>query len=535
MPRASLDNVVESILGDDRGGRFLDMRLNLTREATGEVLLKAGGRWDRAEKRFTGRAKERRVLGLHEGQVDAARWFVSWMAARKAGRHVLENGQPVFAWALVGGRRGGKSVLALRAQLAYLDDIPRSIGWFVVPAFPDMAEAVREVEDQIPREWYRYRENEWKLENGSKLFIRSSHDPDDLKRGRVDVAVLNEAQKHDRKAYGILRPAVADKGGLVILTANPPDSARGEWLSELVEKSRAGKVGVKVFDLDPRRNPHVDYAALEGLKNELDERTYRREILGEFLPREDVVFYAYSDSEIDGNVRPEGTDAHGRPLRNVTEDFLARSFSVRAAQLHGMDFQKTPGQAASTMRFYEDPDEPNGPPLIWYVDSVFVERGSEDHLLDALEGVRHGYTGDDPVVIDASGEYQDSERTKGKASADVLRRRGWRHIFLPDPKARRNPHVSERIAVMNGLWCSSTGKRRAFVVPECGELRRAFRLWEYRNGKPSDNRTLPFAHYCDASSYPPFRLFPRRIDPPRASRAVTLIARPKRGGWESLP
>ena len=197
MPRASLEHTVEGLLGEDRGGRYLDLRLDLVREQGAEILHVAGGRWDRAAKAFDGDARTRRVLTLHEGQVAAARWLAGWIVAHRTRRHVLTPaGKPIFSCALVGGRRGGKTVLALRALLAYLVENPGAIGWIVVPSYPDMAEMQLEVDEQLPRAWRGYREYEWTLANGSKIYVRSSHDPDDLKRGRADVVLLNEAQKH---------------------------------------------------------------------------------------------------------------------------------------------------------------------------------------------------------------------------------------------------------------------------------------------------------------------------------------------------
>jgi hypothetical protein len=531
VPRASLEHVVESLLGEERGGRFIDLRLDLVRDAGGELLYSAGGRWDRASKVYAGGASRGRRLGLHEGQVPAGRWFAEWMRARRRGAHVEENGKPVFSLVLVGGRRGGKSVLAFRALLAYLVDTPDAIGWVVVPVDDDKDEVVRELRKQLPRSWFGVRANEWTLRNGSQLFIRSSYDPQDLKRGRCDVALINEAQKHHGDVYGILRPAIADKGGLVILTANPPDTARGEWVADLVERAKGGKVGVKVLELDPMLNPHIDHAALISLKDELDDRTYRREILGEFLARTDVVMYAFSPSELHGNVRPVGRGEHGEELEDITHAFTRRMLGAPFGTVHGMDFQGRPYQAAVALRLFRDPADPSGAePLIWAVDDVEVEQGSEDDLVSALEG--RGYTGADAVIPDASGAWQDSERKKGHGSWDTLRARGWRNLFYPVANSKSNPQPkTERLAIANGLFRSASGKRRLFVAPHCQYLIRALRLWETRNGIP--HWRSDYAHIIDALTYPLYRLFPRRA--PDASPRAVLIERPTRvGGWDGL-
>lgn len=525
MPRGSLDHVVESLLGEEHGGRYVDMRLDLVAEDTGEIVLSVGGRWDRAEKRYVGPARTRRVLRLHPGQLEAARWFARWIAARQRGEHLVEHGRPVFTLGLVGGRRGGKSVLGFWAVLVYAVAFPGAIGWIVVPIFPDVAEVEREVFEQVPRAWYGYRENEWRLVNGSVLRVVSSHDPQDLKRGRVDVVVMNEAQKQEQAAFIILRAAIADRGGLVLLTANPPDTARGEWVAELKEKADAGKIAARVFRLDPKLNPHVDRAALETLKDEVDERTYRREIEGEFLARTDVVMFGFSTTL---NVRPRGTDADGRPLENVTRQFTERRLGYGCDHVHGMDFQGRPYMAAATLEMYRDPADPDGEPLVWAVDDFEVELATEDELVDALEA--KGYTGAGAVVPDASGAYQDGARVKGHGSWDTLRKRGWVKLYYPIAGAKNNPLKTERLAIANGLLLAASGRRRLFVDPRCAYLIRALRLWEMRNGVP--HWRSDYAHIVDALTYPLCRLFPRRA--PRAPLEFTKVPRPERGGWETL-
>jgi hypothetical protein len=296
-------------------------------------------------------------------------------------------------------------------------------------------------------------------------------------------------------------------------------------VSELVEKAGAGKVGVKVFRLDPKLNPHVDHAALESLRDELDEKTFRREILGEFVPRGDIVFYAFSPTM---NVREAGRGEKGEKLVEVTRAFLARKFGAEADRLHGIDFGKNQHMAASTLRFFADPLEPNGDPLVWFVDGFTLEQGNEDDLVLALE--RRGNAPEDIAVIDASGEWQDTDRTKGRASADILRRAGWRRLFLPDAKSRRNPPIEERLAVTNSLFKTAAGARKAFVDPRAIELIRAFRLWPTRFGGPA--KQSEYVHICDSATYPPYRLFPRRAV--STSPTITLIERPKRGGWETI-
>jgi hypothetical protein len=200
-------------------------------------------------------------------------------------------------------------------------------------------------------------------------------------------------------------------------------------------------------------------------------------------------------------------------LGDATAETLRRRAGFPAANLVGIDFQKTPHMAAAAWRIFTDPTPEDGwqhdHQLVYLVRVWRVENADEDQLIDMLAA--DGFTGQNSIAIgDASGQYQTGAHdVKGRGSFDVFRRRGWR-ILPPDPRTKRNPPVEERFLVGNSLWCSSTGKRRAFVVrcPETEAALETLRKHEMRHGRPSKHST--FAHLSDAASYPLFWLFPRR-------------------------
>lgn len=510
MPRNSLDDLVEHRLGDAAGDRYMDLQVEWVpcmcekclpalpeKYRDGAPLLTVGGRWDRAEKKYAGAAATSKIFRLHPGQLEAAEWFVKWRAARKRGELMYQGGKLVPTWMMYGGRRGGKTNLGLRALIEHAIDEPGSIVWIAIPEFPDLPELQRDIEAQLPRAWYTWLGDPWfcwALPNGSKIYVKSSYDPQDLKEGRCDICLLNESQKHDKLAYANVLPGLADNGGLCILAMNPPQKASGEWVADLRERAMAGRAGVAVYELDPRRNPHVVGEQLDALADHMDERTFRMEVRGEFLPREDVVMYSFSPSL--------NVVAAPAPEYDVTTKYTERVLGQPFPRVHGCDFQLTPHMAWVTLQLFGNVDEPD----IWYTDCGLIEQGVEDDMVDDME--RHGYTGADPLVPDASGEWQDAERTKGRASLDVFRRRGWRKIYLPDAASKKNPPWNERLALGNALFRSAAGRRRLFVDPKCLPLIRALKLWENRNGVP--NKRSEYAHLVDAATYPLCRLFPRR-------------------------
>lgn len=506
----------------ESSARFVDLRIDFVALTTKETLLSVGGRWDRKTRAFAGSARKRRALAFHDGQLEAVRWFERWLRGFVARRLPEERGRKMRSLLCAGGRRAGKSDFAIKAALAFAILVPASRVWIVSPTLPETEEVDLALVDIMPRAWYWRLGKPWfrfTLPNGSTITLRSASDPEALKRGRADFAVMNEAQRMKERAFAILRPALADKGGLLILTANPPEEAVGQWIAEFVEETQAGRRPAKYIHFDATKNPFADQGSLDDLALEVDERTYRVERLGEFLPRLDVVFHAWSPTL---NVQP-------RPdVGEMTEEFTGRRFGRRYRFIAGFDFQLHPHMACVIFEAFRDPAAPAGEPLLWAVDFATV-KGNEDELLDELE--RRGYVGAEVAcVVDASGEWQDAERTRGRGSCDVLRRRKWGHVYLPDAKSKKNPDIVERVAATNARICTADKVRHVFSVPENLELNLALRKWERRNGAPYRKST--YAHLCDAFSYPLYRLYPRKKlpGPFRYDRI-----RPKnKGGWEEL-
>jgi len=532
----SLATLLES--EHETGERFVDLCISLRvadvveeggkkrwDTATETELIRVGGRWDRARKRWDGHARKARVIRVHRGQERAARWLADWFRRRASGD--WSGFRRVWSALFLGGRRGGKSHLACVALVMFCVLQPRARVWAVSPTQEETDELEQAIRDLLPRRWYRFRGSgagkvvTFKLPHGGRIQCLSGHKPRALKRGRVDFCLYNEGQNMARAGYVQLRGAVADRGGLVLIAANPPDSAIGRWIEEHYERAQAGKIACEVFDFDPSKNPWIEYAVLESLRDEVDELTFRREVLGHFVPIGDVVFHAWLDSE---TWRDPTAD-----LVDVTVDFTRRHLGRAFGYIVGADFQKTPHMAAAVIKAFADPALPEAEPTLWIVDEVVVENADEDDLVDALEAQRRwtpqgrieeGYRGwalpddDDPeqpvhccVIADASGWFQDGAHTKGRTSDQALRARRWTWLYKPQADSDRNPDVVERCKVTNARLKSAAGRRRLFVARHCLRVAEAMRRWENRNGVPY--RRSDYAHVCDATTYPVYRFFGR--------------------------
>ena len=236
------------------------------------------------------------------------------------------------------------------------------------------------------------------------------------------------------------------------------------------------------------------------MRHDVGEEQFRREVMGEFLPVGDTVFYAWSDRMSIREIPPGVSKTSPRHLRKSTS---AGRLTMRLAVTSSG--RRTWPRAV--FKVYVDPDDEERTPLLWVIDEAVVAEADEDDLIDALED--KGY---DPlhsaVIGDASGEWQDAERTRGRGSFDWFRKRGWKFIYPPDSKMSKNPDIVERCKVGNALLKSHSGRRRLFFLPSCTQTIRAMKLWEMRNG--AAHRRSEFAHQCDAVTYACWRFFPRR-------------------------
>lgn len=503
MARGGVQAQAADVLSDGTSGdRFVDMRIVLREWGDSRAtIMDVGGRWDRARREWSDDGNACAIWRVQPSQYEAAYFFRDWFRAYCRGERVAKW-EDIYVLLCAGGRGAGKSDFGVKAGVMLATGKRDRIVWMVSPVEPETRELQDVIERETPSSFYVWQKSEltYFFWNGSRIAMMSGYDPGTLKRGRVDYFLLNEAQRFPKDAYKMVRPRLADTGGLGYLAANPPRDAKGRWVMEFHDQAKGGALpGVRLFEFDPAKNPVIDRRALEVLRPEFGDEDYRREILGEMLPIGDLVFYAWSDLLEIGNVRP--APALGNCTRALTTRVLGREFD----QVIGLDFQLAPYMGGAVTEFFANPDEPDRP-FSWYTGELVVS-GTEDDLCDELEA--RGY---DPqrtaLICDASAWWQDSERTKGRGSIDILRGRGWRFCFRPDRTSKSNPAIMERVLATNARFKSSDGRMRAFSVPENVQLNRALKLWENRNGAP--NRRSEFAHLSDAASYVQWRFFPRR-------------------------
>lgn len=497
-------------------------------------MFSVGGVWDRRLRDYAPDKEPttaRRIF-ITDAQVDAVTWWGRWLAAFCSGESIPQ-GETTRIWSVLfgGGRRGGKTDAGVKLTPVFGVACPGSLSWIVSESISKSWETHACLVGTMPKGWYSSRGQPWfeyHLATDSYIWQKSGNDPDDLKQGRCDMALLNEGQKLDERCFINARGATSDVGGIVVVAANPPDSTKGQWVLDLHDDIQSNRRKAKFFHFDAKKNPFIEWESLADMADEVDDRTLRMQVYGEFLASSDNVFYNWSRYENEREV-PE--------LGDVTGKWLGKYKFPGYTHVVGLDFQLHPYCAAVSLRFFEDPDG-DEKPLLWYDWADCVE-GNERMLSAMLYDA-----GFDPattlLVGDASADWQSTERgyknkTRGKGSFELLKEEGWKTIRKPDRRMEKNPLVTERVKAMLALVKAATiegmedsGKRRLFSNPELRVFNKALRRWPMKNGQPS--RTSEYAHYCDAASYLIWYFFPRRKKPARVEHRVQQRAARAIGG-----
>jgi hypothetical protein len=138
---------------------------------------------------------------------------------------------------------------------------------------------------------------------GGKVIFRSLDDPDNARGHTADGVVMDEAQKCKASAwYEVLRPMLIDTGGGAWLMGTPM-GRNWFWKEHALAADRDDSMhwqiptkGCKIVGNElvrkphPLENPDIPFAEIEHLFATLPVRTFRQEVLAEFIEGEGAVF-----------------------------------------------------------------------------------------------------------------------------------------------------------------------------------------------------------------------------------------------------
>jgi hypothetical protein len=237
----------------------------------------------------------------------------------------------------------------------------------------------------------------------------------------------------------------------------------------------------KCFRFESFSNPFISHEVFNLAKRQMDERTYRQEILAEWVKADsgaNLVFYCF-DRARHGSANGE-TSQFGR---DITRKITLKRCGIARPNIIGVDYNWDFPNYAVVWRVFE--------PNIWVAVDVVSAKGHAGHL--AIEIKKRGYS-DSLIVDDASGRYNHGP----KSSTRLLRAEGFK-VFHPN----KNPLVTDRVDAALSKLAPVEGDPSIYVVsPQCDELMEAFESLQWSKTAGKIDKSMGVDHVIDAATYP---------------------------------
>lgn len=192
------------------------------------------------------------------------------------------------------GRRGGKTTEAARVAIIKMCEGKRVL---LASTTQDQADAFWEK----CKEWLKDYIDDGTIEKnetrriltlkatGGRIKVKTASDADTLRGDYADFLVLDECAMLDPDAWNLVgAPMLLDNDGDAWFISTP---RRRNWFFNLYQQAKNDETGRwAAFHFSSFSNPHLSAEALAELASELDEDSYKQEILAEFLEGEGAVF-----------------------------------------------------------------------------------------------------------------------------------------------------------------------------------------------------------------------------------------------------
>ena len=550
-------------LEDDREAeeenRYRDICLVIQGYKRNETLIKAGGRWDAIDKRWCKQEPERaHIIMAGPGQEPFLRWGGRFLVDYRNG-HEVDGFQRLIRTRVLlaqSGRRGAKTHGLQMFQWAMAVDIPLIRGrslvcWTIHVSHQEEEEYFDNLKGDsaiVPPGWYRWRARlqRYELVHGSYVQMVSADTPQTTKRGKVDIAFVNEAQKQKQAMLTNLLYGVADRGGLAILAANPNDSLTGEWVAKFKKGVDEGTLPhAESFYFDPKLNPFIDQQArsdVDDIVKLIDPDAYKRDSEGEWLPVGGRVYYDFSARDrrdADGKLVKQGCVATVPQVgmvdvtREITRRRLGRSYDWVA----GNDVQGKPHIIGVFGKFFTG--KINGfvgtldSPILWICKELVVDKVHEPEFLDHVDA--EGYlTTNTHWVLDASSWWQDSTHSKnGVHTIDYFKQRGWVCKPPQEKKSTRGefPANPKPASLRYGLSNRLLATCQTMIDPSCVWLIESLTECAVKKTQSGGVATGKHAHVTDGLGYLQWFWFNRPRAPVKGGSMGSVVNMPPAQSW----
>jgi len=385
---------------------------------------------------------------------------------------------------IVGGRRVGKSKMALLQLVRVCLEKPQQTVWWVAPTlamarevgfeeFRLYAEALGSAIEKVNEAVMRVR-----FVNGSVMYFKGADNERTLRGRGLNYVVMDEAAFiHDSIWTRAILPALADKKGRALLISTPNGR---NWFYDLANYAANEQTkNWQAYHWPSFMNPLMNEEELEAIAASVSEMDYRQEFLAEFVTRAGMVYDDLSNE-------------------NIVEAFRPSPYEYDIYL--GIDF----GYANPTAICFMAVSKADQ--MVTMFDEVYVSRTDIDEIEQLINQTLH-YHGLFPadvkyIYTDPSGNALSEQLSQGQSPVDYLRMSPlqWR-------VTNKKSLIAPGVALVRSFVRASNGVRRFFMTENCVEGIRSMAGYAYATSERSGEvKEEPMKdgvhdHMCDAIRY----------------------------------
>lgn len=367
---------------------------------------------------------------------------------------------------IVAGRRWGKSHLSMHEMAKFARFGGRKV-FYVAPTYRQAKQILwDELKNKLIQCRWAKKINESELTitlvNNSKIYLRSSDNPDSLRGVAIDFLVMDEVAMIDPKTWTeVLRPALSDRGGHAMFITTPKGK---NWIYDLWSGAH-NQENWSAFSYTTLEGGHVDESEIESARQELDEKSFRQEYMASFETYQGNIYYNYDPAR---NVEKRVIDLAKNEIIHIGFDFNVTPLVATIARVVGNDihvFDEIKMDGSNTYEMCEE----------------IVRRYPDNRIF---------------AYPDATGQAR--KTSSNTTDHNIMRQNGF--IIKA---GRVNPPVKDRIAAVNASLLSASGEVKLTISPNCKNIIKCISSQTYKEGTlvPDKNGSIDYSHLNDALGY----------------------------------
>ena len=363
---------------------------------------------------------------------------------------------------LVAGRRFGKSFLSIN-EIAKYAAIPHRRVIYVAPTF-GMAKNIiwEELKNRLTAVRWVKKINESNLEiilkNMSKIMLRSADNPDSIRGGGYDLAIVDEAQDCEQRLFTeILRPALADRQGAMLVIGTP--KGIGNHLYDMYNDP-----AFKAWQFTTLQGGRVPLEEIEAARAMMDTRTFKQEFEASFETYAGVIYQEFGAH----NIIEHEPIKQDEPLHLLC-DFNVNPMSGIVARKTQQGFQ--------------------------CLDEIVIYSGNTEEL---VEECRNRYPNNPWTAMPDPAGAQRKTSAGGKTDISILQNARMKVLYRT-----KHPAVIDRINAVNSLLKLPQDGRtpRLTISRKCKKLIESLTKQTFKEGTRIPDKDEGWDHMNDALGY----------------------------------